>query len=318
MGIFDPLRRAVGIATAAEIEKAEAERSRMVRSGDPSDRFGVAFANAVGHLDAKSANAQSKAVRESDVEWPSDPHLRWNAAARIGARYGRDLIGRRLSTTADPALAEAVNAHALGEAASEMGQRRYDAHSRTSVEDVLRQKADGITDAVHAYISYGRVSETNARAQTTALAYVPNEAIEARLRKDVSEFMPGPAGVDRQEWIMEATRTRMAMARQGLLSPAATVQAALDARDVTQMRLGAIATIDRETADKASPDERMSMLDATRRETFILTYGSPVPGRDATSKDAVLLGVPSSGRKASVPMPALGAAMAARRAMAIS
>lgn len=292
MGFFDPLRRAVGIATREEVADAYANRKPMMASQDPCDRFGAAFADFLQHLDARQANAQSRIVRNSGIEWPSAPHLRWDAAARIGREYGKELITKRLASLNDAALARAVNAHALGEAVTEMGERTYNPNAKTSIEDVVKDKARDLTHCVHAFLSFGRIAEFNARAQANALLFTPNDLLEGRLAQDVAEFLPGPDGQERGEWLMEAHRTRLAMAQTGLLGAEATVAAAIEARGIVQLRIGAIAAIDRRAAEEAGPSERVKMLEAAKRKIFLLAYGSVHPGTDSRIKDSVLLESP--------------------------
>ncbi len=264
-------------------------RSAMMRSQDPCDRFAVAFADLLEHLDVRQANAQSRIIRNSDIAWPTAPHLRWQAAARIGRQYGQELITKRLVSVNDPALAQAVNAYALGEAVAEIGARTYNPGAKTSIEDVVRDKAREFCNCVNAFISIGRVAEFNARALTNALLETPNEALEMRLARDVAEFLPGPKGHDRGEWLMEALRTRFAMVHTGLLSPRATVEAAVEAHRLTQLRIGAMATIDHEAAAKADPAERARMLEAAKRKIFLLAYGSVTPPADSSLKDSLLI-----------------------------
>jgi len=326
MGFFDPLRRAIGIPTDGDLQSARSERERMTKSEDPSDRFGAAFGDILQDLSAKEANIRSRAVQRSDTEWPSDPQLRWQAAAKIGRKYGQDLTNRRLAGVTDPGLAQAINARALAEAATAMSRSKYNADDQIALEDVLESRSRDITSSVHALISFGRAAELNARAQADALEHSPNKAVEDRLAHDVSEFMPGPERAERGQWLMEAFQTRMAMAQKGLLSPKATVDAAIDARTIANMKIGPIAMIKRRDAEQASPEERSAMVKAAKRETFIMTYRTSTAHADPSVKESVMLGTSTKeaaqrSRHAAIgkgTAVAIQAALAERRALSYS
>lgn len=296
MALFDRLRRIAGIATEQDIAQMLASRDAMHRSSDPCDRFGAAFGDFVHHLDAREARAQSKIIRDSNVAWPAAPQLRWEAAARIGREYGKELVTKRLAEVNEAELARAVNAQALGEAVAEMRTRTFNPKATTSIEDVVKDKAREITHHVHAFLSHGRIAEFNARALTNALLDLPNLAIEARLAEDVAEFLPGPKSRDRGAWLKDAHRTRLAMAQTGLLSAQATVRAAREANTMTRLRIGAIAGFDRAEAEASGPEERRALLEAAKRRIFVLAYGSLEAQPDASIKDTLLRDNPRTGK----------------------
>lgn len=266
MALLNPLFRAFGMSDSEDIENARKERLAMEASQDPADRFAVALATRVKDMGQGGA---SRVLHEmGHGEWPSDPDLRWRAAA-IAAKGVAD---RALSTplqNMDGGLSRATTTRVIEDVTKAVS-------GTGPINGVNGMIADTTVDTrrqVLAFMSYGKAAEQNAMGQATALLATPDATMEERLAADVAEFAPRGTG-DRATWLLQANRTRLAMAQSGLLPPERTVEAAMEAARTSKLAEGALAPYDRAKAGTNDPQRRRALLDSMQDRTRTSAYGA--------------------------------------------
>lgn len=266
MALLNPLFRAFGMSGSEDIENARKERAAMEASQDPADRFAMALANRVKDMGQGGA---SRVLHEmGHGEWPSDPDLRWRTAA-IAAKGVAD---RALSTplqNMDGGLSRATATRAIEDVTRAVSRPG----AVNGVNGLISDTTAETRRQVLAFMSYGKAAEQNAMGQTTALLARPDPAAEERLAADVAEFSQRGTG-DRANWLLQAHRTRLAMAQSGLLSADRTVDAAMEAARIAPQAEGALAPYDRARAGVTDPQRRRAILETMQERTRTSAYGA--------------------------------------------
>jgi len=286
--IVDSLYRAIGLTSPSDVEDAAAERLRTRLSDDPMDMFVASVADG---LHDRPRGEVMRVMTSADVpeKWPRDRDMRWAAVAQ-GARD----MSLRFEYLAKAGAVDASLEGEVKKTIMDTASRTFDgsgllgAHvSRTQMgvsENIRRILRDGE--------SADRVSADNARA----LIEKPDARAEAILAQQTQEFVrPVVEGEGREQWLREATRVQLAMARKGMLSPKAVVELAMSTADNGPSYPGRVMPIDR-GVDQTLGARRMTI----EQETGVVREGRrPMPSMDFSRMGH---GRPSAPGAASGPM----------------
>lgn len=263
MAFLDPFRRAFGMSTPEEIEQAQTEQAAIRSSTEPRD----VFATAVADLAAKLPPTQIGQVMHSlgSSEMPGDPDMRWKQTSAAALRLADETMDRPVPNM-DAALGQATARRALVESAMIMNAPG----PVENAEKVLSRSVGDVRNDVLSFMSYGKAAEQNAATQAAMLDEVPGA--EARLRRDVGEFLQSPADVSDDGWKLRATRMRLAMAQTGILPADRTVEAAVEASQMGEQAQGALAPYDRRAMDSADLRTRKTMLGEHQERSLQSAY----------------------------------------------
>lgn len=251
MAFLDPFRRVIGLPTPEERSAAIGDRERMRSSNDERDVFATAVAERVLRGPAGQASGVLHALAGREIS--SDPDIRWSQVAGT-ARDVADAAMAKPVANMEPALGRATTQRALLEASMYLSAPG----NAESADAVLARASRDVRDDVLAFMSYGKAAETNAIGQARNLDRAPGA--EDGLRRDVAEYLQAPAGPSDENWRLRATRMRLSMAQTGLLSPARTVEAAVEASQMEAQEQGPLAPYDRRAAQTADLRTRRNML----------------------------------------------------------
>lgn len=266
---MDSLYRAIGLTPPSDIEEAAAERLRTRLSGEPMDRFVASVADGLHDKSHREVVRVMTSAGVSD-KWPRNSDMRWATVAE-GAK-GMSLRFEHLAKAGavDPSLEGEVKKTIM-----DTSSRTFDGSGLLSahISETQMRVSDNIRRILRDGESANRVSADNARA----LIEKPDAKAEAILAQQTQEFVkPVMEGEGRRQWLREATRVQLAMARKGMLPPKAVVDLAMSTADNGPSYPGRVMPIDR-NVDQTLGARRMTI----EQETGVVREGrQPMPTVD--------------------------------------
>lgn len=222
MGMFDGLKRAVGLPTG-DIEDAEAMKARMRASRDPSDQFAVALAD---RLMGYNQDPLARALPEMEANggrWSRNPEHRWADIARTAHGVAEAIVSQPVKDM-DPGLSDAVTRASLESAARSYGGRGPVARHVSDARADLGERVGGM-------LAGGADAERLAVQNSRLMGHRRNMGLEENLLQGTAEHVRAPHDITRErhvQWLLDSNRAFLAMARTGMLPDDAVVAYARD------------------------------------------------------------------------------------------
>lgn len=266
---MDSLYRAIGLTPPSDVEEAAAERLRTRLSDDPMDRFVASVADGLHDKSRREVVRVMTSAGVSD-KWPRDRDMRWATVAE-GARD----MSLRFEYLAKAGAVDSSLEKEVKKTIMDTAARTFDGSGLLSAH--IGETQMGVSENIRRILRDGesadRVSADNARA----LIEKPDARAEAILAQQTQEFVkPVMEGGGREQWLREATRVQLAMARKGMLSPEAVVDLAMSTADNGPSYPGRVMPIDR-SVDQTLGARRMTI----EQETGVVREGrQPMPTVD--------------------------------------
>ena len=255
MGIFDGLKRAVGIPVA-DVEEPEAMKARMRASKDPSDQFAVALADRLMGYNQDPLNRAFPEMEQGGGRWSRNPENRWSDIARTARGVADTIVATPLKDM-EPALSDAVTRATLETAAKSYGGRGPVARHAEEARGQLGER-------VGAMLAGGADSEMLAVQNARLMGHRRNLGLETRLLEGTAEHVREPHDVTRErhvQWLLDSNRAFLAMARKGMLPDEAVVGYARDTAAYNIEPRGPKGSIDRTAAIGAdTPEARRALV----------------------------------------------------------
>lgn len=233
------------------------------------DRFVVSVADG---LHEKSRRQVMRVMTSAGVpdKWPNDGDMRWAAVAK-GAR-DMSLRFDHLAKigSVDPSLQGEVRKTIMDTAS-----RTFDGSKLLSTH--IGETQTGVSDNIRRILRDGESAERVSADNARALIEKPDAKAEAILARQTQDFVkPVMEGEGREQWLRDATRVQLAMARNGMLPPKDVVDLAMSTADNGPSYPGRVRPIDR-GVDQSLGARRMTI----EQETGVVREGrQPMPTMD--------------------------------------